>query len=474
MYTIKCDDYFLHNVTLGILVSNAKCKMEINKTGSLTFYVAPNHPYRDKIKKLTSKITLYQDDKALFYGRVLNNEIDIDRIMSVECEGELSELLDTIHRPYEIYPFTPTGDRIRDFLQYSIDTHNEQVTEDKQFALGKVTVTDQNYTLDMHSYERTLDVLNNNLIKRIGGLIRVRHAVAGDTRYIDYLKGPDTTSQQKIEFGKNIVDVTQSISGENIYTALIPLGAKITDDSGGENEKRLTIKSLEDSTEGTIVKESDYIYDSEAVEKWGWIWKVEKWDDITNAPYLLTRAKEKLSQNISESMYIELTAIDLHNINVDVDSFNVGDEVHCVSTPHNIDARMVVKSITIDVDNPANTVVKLVQAIDTPSAEKSLTSNTDEDSKKINDLNTSVKEYTPSETELDYKVAELKNWTDNNYTPRSTLSDYPTNSALDTKINDLKTWTDNNYASKTDLSEYAKISDVNTAFDELATAIEGV
>ena len=473
MYTIKCDDYFLHNATLGILVSNAKCKLEINKTGSLTFYVAPNHPYRDKIKKLTSKITLYQDDEALFYGRVLNNEIDIDRMMSVECEGELSELLDTIHRPQESYPLI-TGDRIKDFLQYSIDEHNKQVTEDKQFTLGTVTVTDQNYTLDMHSYERTLDVLNNNLIKRIGGFIRIRHTVAGDKRYIDYLKEPDQSSQQKIEFGKNIVDVTQTISGENIYTALIPLGAKITDDSSSENEKRLTIKSLEDSTEGTIVKTSDYIYDSEAVEKWGWIWKVEKWDDITNAPYLLTRAKEKLSQNVFESMYLELTAIYLHSINVDIDIFRVGDEVHCVSTPHNIDARMVVKSITIDVDNPANTVVKLVQAIDTPSAEKSLTSNTDEDSKKINDLNTSVKEYTPSQTEFDNQITELKNWTDNNYTPRSSLSNYPTKTELDDEISNLKTWTGNNYASKTDLSEYAKIADVNTAFSELATAIEGV
>ena len=57
------------------------------------------------------------------------------------------------------------------------------------------------------------------------------------------------------------------------------------------------------------------------------------------------------------------------------------------------------------------------------------------------------------------------------------LSDYAKNADVDTKINDLKDWTDNNYAprnSTSDLSAYAKIVDVNTAFDELATALEGV
>ena len=57
------------------------------------------------------------------------------------------------------------------------------------------------------------------------------------------------------------------------------------------------------------------------------------------------------------------------------------------------------------------------------------------------------------------------------------LSDYAKNADVDTKINDLKDWTNDNYVprnSTSDLSAYAKIVDVNNAFSELATALEGV
>ena len=117
MYTIKCDDYFLHNVDAGLTVINGDCKLEINKTGLLTFYVSPTHPHRDKIKKLTSIITLYQDGEALFYGRVLNNEIDINNIMTVECEGELSFLLDTIQRAKEYHLDGGSDNVVKTFLE---------------------------------------------------------------------------------------------------------------------------------------------------------------------------------------------------------------------------------------------------------------------------------------------------------------------------------------------------------------------
>ena len=78
----------------------------------------------------------------------------------------------------------------------------------------------------------------------------------------------------------------------------------------------------------------------------------------------------------------------------------------------------------------------------------------------------------------------MKQWVSDNFTPLTSsdggtvdLSDYAKNADVDTKINDLKNWTDNNYVprnSTSDLSAYAKIVDVNTAFDELATALGGL
>lgn len=167
MYTIKCDDYFLHNVDSDLLVINGKGNLEVNKTGLLTFYVAPNHPYRDKIKKLTSKITLYQDGEALFYGRVLNNEVDIDNLMYVECEGELSYLLDSIQRAKEYHLDGGDENVVKVFLESIISIHNNQVSADKKFVVGTVNVTDpNNYLYRVTNYENTFNVISEGLIKR--------------------------------------------------------------------------------------------------------------------------------------------------------------------------------------------------------------------------------------------------------------------------------------------------------------------
>ena len=89
MYQIMCDDYVLHDARMDELkVIGAKCSLEVNKTGSLTFQIASTHPYYDKINKHTSEIKLYQDDRVLFWGRVLNDEITFENIKNVECEGD--------------------------------------------------------------------------------------------------------------------------------------------------------------------------------------------------------------------------------------------------------------------------------------------------------------------------------------------------------------------------------------------------
>ena len=126
-----------------------------------------------------------------------------------------------------------------------------------------------------------------------------------------------------------------------------------------------------------------------------------------------------------------------------------------------------------DINNPANTTFKLVPTINSISPEdKTLTSTSDDDSKDLQNLNTTVKDYTPTKSEIDSKINDLKDWTNNNYTPRSDMSNY----AKTSDINALKDWTNNNYVprSELDLSSYAKIADVNTAFNELANVIEGV
>lgn len=470
MYQIMCDEYILHDARVPELkVIQPKCSLALNKTGSLTFYIAPNHPYYDKVKKHTSEITLYQDNKILFRGRVLNDEIDFDNIKSVECEGELAYFLDSIQRGKEYHLEGVSDNVIETYLKSLVDIHNSQVDDRKKFTVGTVTVTDSNnYLYKISNYEDTLTTINDKLINSYGGYVQVRHE--GETRYLDYLSAVTNVSNQIIEFGKNIIDMTKHISGEDIYTALIPLGATIDSDNGYEN--RLKISSLANSTDGTIVKKDDYIYDSEAVAKWGWIWKVEKWDNVTVDTNLLSKAKSELKSAIDALLTIEMTAIDLHLLNVDIDRINVGDKIRCISQPHNLDTELVVNSITIDIDNPANTTIKLTTIDGKPIADKSISSDNKKNEKNIIDVKDNLN------VDLINNLDKLKNWTNDQFGNNDTNLKNWMNDRLALNNNDLKNWVSDNFYPATggevDLSAYAKIADVNSAFESLASALGGL
>lgn len=448
MYKITCDDYILHDGRLDELqVIGAKCDLELNKTGSLTFQIAPTHPYYDKIKKHTSVITLLQDDKIIFRGRVLNDELNFYNIKNVECEGELSYLLDTIQRYHEYHLEGGTQNVIETYFKTLIDNHNEQVDGSKSFQLGVVDITDpNNYLYKVSNYENTLNTINDKLIGTYGGYLRIRHS--GGLRYLDYVKELGSC-KQKIEFGENLIDMTRHIKGEQIFTALIPLGAKV----GTDSEKRLDIKSIKDATTDGIVKTNDYIYDFNAVNRWGWLWTTNTWDDVTKASNLYSKAIEMLKEIVNETFTIELTAIDLNLVNVDIDRIELGDKIQCVSAPHNIDEIMLVESISIDIENPANTKIQLVmpqsQVYNTSASKKpSITSNQTSSDKNISDIQNIIDEDIVTKGDVDDSINDVMDWVNDNFYPAS--------------------------GGEVDLSDYAKINDVNNAFDELAQALQEV
>ena len=470
MYQITCDDYILHDAVIDDLkVIGARCGLEVNKTGSLTFQIAPTHPYYDKIKKHTSQIRLYQDDRVLFSGRVLNDEITFDNIKNIECEGELAYFLDSIQRGKEYHLEGGSNNVVETYLKDVVAIHNSQVDDSKKFSVGLVNITDpNNYLYKISNYEDTLTTLTDKLLNTYGGYLQVRHN--NGVRYLDYVNELTNACNQTIEFGKNIIDMTRYIKGEDVYTALIPLGAtnENTTNNSETYEKRLTISSLADSTDGNIKKVNDYIYNTEAVKQWGWIWKVVKWDDVTVAENLLRKAKDELKNSINATLSIEMTAIDLHLLDVDIDRINVGDRIRCISLPHNLDLILIVKSIEIDIDAPENTKINLVSPDGKITSDNTLTSNNKDNEKNVtkvkNDLDESYPTYEDVNNKLDNYDNNLKDWTND------TLDNYDTN---------LKKWIGSNYVPKSgsgsiDLSPYAKIADVNTAFSELATALEGV
>lgn len=109
MYRVYCDGLTLYNDRLeNLRLLNPAVELEENKTGSFKFGLLPDHPHYGLIRKMKSIITVYQDDYLLFRGRVLDDTIGWHNQKTVNCEGELSFLLDSIQRPYD-YSGTVAG-----------------------------------------------------------------------------------------------------------------------------------------------------------------------------------------------------------------------------------------------------------------------------------------------------------------------------------------------------------------------------
>lgn len=339
MYQVYCDSFLLYDDQKErYKIFEPKVELELNQIGKFEFTIYNDHPNFDWMQRLKSIITVYQDGYLLFRGRILNDEQGFYNEKNVECECELAFLVDSIQRPYDF-----NGTPAELFTQF-INNHNSQVEASHQFIVGDITVTDANdYIARSDSeYLNTWESIEKKLIETHGGYIRIRHEADGI--YIDYLADLNVLSPQKIEFGKNLLDLKRQTKGEDIATAIIPLGAKV-------EEARLTIESVNNGV--------DFVYNQEAVDTYGWIFKTQTWDDVTEPANLLTKGNEYLAEQMKMLYSIELSAADLATVDKTVESFHLGTQVQVTTHPHSIDQLFLVSKVSIALLQPASNKMTL-------------------------------------------------------------------------------------------------------------------
>lgn len=370
MYRIYADETLIYDSTLDdYIITKGQITKEVNKSGSFVFTIYQDHPYYDELQKLKTIITVYKNEKIVFRGRILNDSIGFFKAKTFTCEGELSFLLDSIQRPY-----TFTGSPEKLFIQF-ISNHNSSIDEVKNFGIGEITVKDDNDYINRSnsSYDNTLTNIKDHLVKTHEGYL---HITRGDNQkpILNWFADFPYMSQQNINFGENLLDFVKTNSAENIATAIIPLGAKIKSESEEKTEeaeeKRLTIESVN----GGI----DYIYDPVAVAKYGWIFKVETWDDVTEPANLLRKGQASLNNIIKQNTTIEVKAIDLALMDRSIDSFELGDYINIISEPHGLNDKLLLKKQTLDLLKPDNDKITLGYTYST-FTDKSLSSNTQND-----------------------------------------------------------------------------------------------
>lgn len=346
MYTIYADDVCIYNDVFSLdnmKAVNPKLTLEDSAAGSLSITLPPTNVAYSTIVRMVTDIVVKKNGEEIWAGRVLSESKDFWNNRVLYCEGELAFLNDTTQPPAE-YP----GLSIREYLEALLAVHNSQVGANRQFTLGAVTVVDENFPTYLTNYEKTMAVFNA-LVETYGGHLRVRKV--NGVRYLDYLKDYPDTCSQVIQFGSNLIDFTRNWDSTEYATVIIPLGNRLDNSPIEALDAYLTVESV---NEGSLYVQSD-----EAVNNYGWIAKTVTWDDVSDPEVLLEKAKAYLADLQFDNMELELSALDLHYLNVDTEAVKLLDEIRVISHPHGLDRMFPVTKLEIPLDNPENTQFKM-------------------------------------------------------------------------------------------------------------------
>lgn len=347
MYFVKLNGEWAHNQRIGndcVLIEPTLTE-RINTHGSFEFQIAPNNPCYDSIKPRVTKVEILSDTKNArpWFGRVMEVSRAFNNCKRVYCEGELGCLTDVVYQPFG---FKGSPEQLFTNLMTAYADGN---TDGYDLKKGNVTVTDPNhpnqFIVRSSKYPMPIwaEMTEKLFESTLGGYIMPRYDKATGNHYVDYLEDFTEESTQKIEFGKNILDFEETVSGQNIVTCLIPFGAELQDsdpgyapdppENGTWNGNMLTVESVNGGSR--IVENQD------GINIWGRVYGYEHWDDVTIAQNLLKKARQKLAELIAESISLELYAVDLAYVDVNVDQIHCGMYVPVESKPHNLKLRLL-------------------------------------------------------------------------------------------------------------------------------------
>ena len=318
------------------------CKFGINTIDSFTFTIFPNNDGYNLIYPLKTLVEVknLNTNNVEFEGRVLLQTPKMDNngiiYKTVVCESYLGYLNDSV-QSYE----TISGVSAEELFKKIINNHNSQVENSKKFIIGEIKIgTSSSDNEDRYlNYEKTFDSVNKNLIERFGGELRVRKA--GDNIYIDYIKEIGEKKNTVIALANNLIAIEQEKDPSEIITRLIPVGAKLEN-----SDERLTITSIN----GGI----NYVEDEEAIKEFGVIVDTVNFDDITEAIELLNKAKSYLKENNKIKKKYKIDALDLSTIDLNFDSFEVGNKYRVINSLMNIDEELRIIEKTLDINSPQN------------------------------------------------------------------------------------------------------------------------
>lgn len=363
------------------LVLSPKLTREVSKGGSLVFTMTRDHAQYDMLQKLSTVVQVRRDGKEIWRGRVLKHEADFYNRRVVYCEGALSYFNDS-----SITPFNYKG-TLRQFLQHLIDAHNDQVkSKMKCFQLGTVTAALGNLVVQFgdanqygvgEDYGKVWYILDKLVLKVFGGYFYCGFDAATGYNVLNYCDQEVEAKRQtaqKIEYGRNLLNLSETTDATDIYTRIYPIGNKHTvdtskwyyklmwwrDPSKDKHEERWGIMEADAATVAQYLPASGYSYklkegwiqNDTAVQKFGIITRIVELDtDSANDTF--AAGVQALQQNYAMKTSYVIRAVDLVDAGYDTDRLDFSMYSHIISKPHSVDAVMLCTKLVEPLEKPA-------------------------------------------------------------------------------------------------------------------------
>lgn len=297
----------------------------LNKGGSATLVLPPQHPLRDGFRAFQTEVVIYRDEKIRWRGRPLPGSCDKYNRRTITCEGELCFLQDATLRPCSM-----SGDLTTIFTEI-INAYNATVEDWKRFEVGSVTVAmDEEVTFSAKSAQLVFAAVQS-LVKSYGGYI-IFDSMSDGRRRINWYANLPYACNQRIRWGSNLTDYSTSTDTSEFATRIVPYGDM---DSDGN---RITI-----SVDG-----KDYVESAEAVAQRGVIEIPKIYDGITDPAELQAAAQRDVDRACTLPETIRLSALDLSRQDASLNAFCLGQRVNADSDPHKLSGVYDIVSIEED------------------------------------------------------------------------------------------------------------------------------
>ena len=357
MYIIEIENQGMTEILHGLYPGSPRkvtaCHFEddLQAIPSANITVNALNPVFEHLHELTTNIRIINThtNKTRFEGRILQiSDLSMNASGMVSkkiiCEGAMGYLCDTVQL-YHHYEDT----EVRDFLCALLDYHNSVMSDSSPERCIYMGICTVHSTASKTTAQRsTMDEIRENLISRLGGVMRVRRNEENQL-VLDYYTEEDygRICETKVELARNMKSLSSGTDTTGLITRLYPFGCQVND----ETAERLTISSVNDGR--------PYIDDTDAIEKYGVKCGSYTWDDVTLPENLKKRGLEYLKQVNQIKKSYKATVLDLSTIGKDADDFQAGNTYRFVNKLLNLDEFLRIIKITIDIFKPYHPVIEI-------------------------------------------------------------------------------------------------------------------